>query len=191
MLVVHSDVASRPKPGEVVCGDQVRIVYGSQRCLVAVADGLGHGSHAAKAAERAVDYVVAHPDDNLEDLLRRTDHQMMGTRGAVLTVLRFDMATHTLLHSGVGNVTVVASSAQSIQPINAPGYLGGRIRKLLITRHIVTAGDVFAVCTDGISSRFSLAQYGTRDTNIAFIVLATHAKDHDDATCVILRVEAA
>lgn len=189
MLRIHSSVASRAKAGERVCGDGVEIAHGERHYMVAVADGLGHGSHAAAAARCAVEYVAAHPDDNVEDLLRRTDRVLVGSRGAVLTVMQFDTLAHTVVHAGVGNVTVVASTAEAIHPINAPGYFGGRVRRLLVTKHSVSEGDFFVLYTDGISSRFCLSVYKAHaDVNVASAILANHAKEHDDATCVVLRI---
>jgi CheY-like chemotaxis protein len=47
------DVACVPYPGETVCGDTWMVAQQGERCLVLVADGLGHGRAAADAAHAA------------------------------------------------------------------------------------------------------------------------------------------
>ena len=53
-------VASRPAPGEIVCGDAHRLQQAGSAALLAVADGLGHGVEAREAALAAL--IQLYPD---------------------------------------------------------------------------------------------------------------------------------
>lgn len=189
MLALDIDTASRAKPGEAQCGDDVSVTRSDRSCIVAVADGLGHGVLAAMAARAAVGFVATNASEDVATLLLRADRALCTTRGVALAVLRFDLAEHRLEYGGVGNVELFAVSRQAIRAINCPGYLGGRARKILVSSYSLAPGDFIAVCTDGISSRASLVDHvGKRAAEAARAILTQHAKDHDDATCVVVRV---
>jgi len=53
-------VASRPLPGEVVCGDRHLIKPTTDGVLAAVVDGLGHGDEATAAAKTAIAVLESH-----------------------------------------------------------------------------------------------------------------------------------
>ena len=52
MAKIQVGIAQRPANGEVVCGDHCAVVAEGAVTLIAVADGLGHGPHAATAAQQ-------------------------------------------------------------------------------------------------------------------------------------------
>ncbi len=178
-------IATRPKPGERVCGDRALAQPLENGMLCAVADGLGHGPEAGMAAQIACDYVAAHPDWPLDELIRGCDQKLAGTRGAALTILR--LRDGELWHSGVGNVETVTRARELIRPVCIPGIVGARVRKTLVMHYRVHPGDLLAVHTDGISARINLESYQCRDAKfIANDLLSHHSKLHDDATCLVL-----
>jgi serine/threonine protein phosphatase PrpC len=189
MLALEIDSVRRPKPGETLCGDDFSVTRTEDSCTIAVADGLGHGPAAALAARAAVEFVAANAREDLTSLVVRADRVLSATRGAALALLRFGLAEHRLEYAGVGNIELFAVARHGIRAINCPGYVGGRTRKVLVSSHRLAAGDLLAVCTDGVSSRLSLGDFvGRRAAETARSIVAQHAKDHDDATCVVVRV---
>jgi serine/threonine protein phosphatase PrpC len=63
------------------------------------------------------------------------------------------------------------------------------MRKVLATSHKLHNGDLLVLFTDGISSRFVLEHFRALEAQpLADSLLAAHAKAHDDASCVVLRV---
>jgi serine/threonine protein phosphatase PrpC len=191
MLAVDCQIMSRPHPRETECGDCVSVTHEPERCTVAVADGLGHGPRAAEAAKAAVDFIADHPWDDLRALLARADQALHATRGAAVTVLRFDLVAHTMTYAGIGNVELTASVYRGARPVNGAGYLGGRLRKVPVSVHAIADGDVLAVFTDGVSSRFTLQDFSAYPASeTARAILTAHAKSHDDATCVVIRLRA-
>ena len=191
-MKVEIHVASRALPGETECGDQVAIVSYETRHLVAVADGLGHGPLAAVAAREAVEFISAHCDDDLVELLTACDRQLAGTRGAAVSVVRIDAQAATLEYAGVGNVELLALARNPIRPANNPGIIGARPRKVVSYRYTVAADDFILLLTDGISSRLDLNAYRDHDVaSAAASILSEHGKCQDDATCVAMRCRAA
>jgi phosphoserine phosphatase RsbX len=179
--------ASRAMPGEAVCGDRHLVVRREHQALIVVADGLGHGPQAGAAAEAACEVARAQPALGLTDLIRVCDQRLRGTRGAAVALLRIDAREHRLDHLAVGNVEVVARSAEVIRPICVPGVVGGHIRKLFEQSFTLTPGDCVVCFTDGISTRFEVDRYRGRDAQvIASAILNEWGKGHDDATCVVV-----
>lgn len=177
--------AGRPKRGEVVSGDESIVHSVGEATLVGVIDGLGHGPQAALASRTASDFLRENAAPDLEDLIRRCGRAISHTRGAAATLVWIE--GETLRHVGVGNVELMSVSRHPIRPFSSPGILGRGLRKLIVTEHRVSAGDVVALYTDGISSRFDLEPLKRLGAEaIATHILMNQSKDHDDATCVIL-----
>ncbi len=200
--------ASRPKPGEMECGDRVVVVEGENEVLVAVVDGLGHGPEAALAAKTAAAFVMANAALPLPELFSGCHRALASTRGAAMAALRVDAERATLTHCAVGNVELVALSRERIREISEPGILGGRFRRARESSYPLSPGDLFVLFSDGVSSRLELEPYKTMKTfnaalastqadfsayrrtlsapEIAKAVIRDHGKAHDDASCAVV-----
>ncbi len=180
--------ALRPKPGETVCGDRVVVHEATEtEVLVAVVDGLGHGPLAGEAAEAAARFVIENASLALEELFLSCHRAIKRTRGVAMTVVRVDRSARTLVHAGIGNVDLWAISETPASARPDPGVVGGRVRRVHESRFSIAPGDVFAIVSDGISTRLNLGAYarlGAQST--ADAILRDHAKDHDDASCAVL-----
>jgi len=181
--------AGRPKPGEVVCGDWYSINNNDEdEVLIAVADGLGHGPLAADAAREACEFVQTLRGENLEQLIIECGTRISATRGVALTLLRILRNTDEMHYAAVGNVELRAISQNPIKPINYPGIVGRKIRRIRQTSHRLTGGDIIVIFTDGVSSRFNLEDYKHLDAqDIANQIIENHGKLHDDATCIAIK----
>jgi len=178
--------ANRPKKGEIESGDLHCIWRDDGRILVAVIDGLGHGPKAAEASRQGHRCIERNRTSRPGRLLRRCDEAMRGTRGAAIAICLIEEGI--LTHAGVGNVEMVCSSVAPIRALNSPGIVGARTRRINETSHPLHKGDTLVLHTDGISSRFALDDYLNLDVQtMAETILDHHGKDHDDATCVVLR----
>src|SRR5262249_48397522 len=91
-------------PGEHVSGDAWAALQQGSRGSLMVADGLGHGPEAAKAADAATALLEARPDDDLTQLLGRTHDALQGTRGAAVALLRCDSERGEIWYCGAGNI---------------------------------------------------------------------------------------
>src|SRR5438552_18011766 len=99
--------ASRPLPGEIVCGDLHLIRPIRDGVLLAVVDGLGHGDAAIAAAQTAIAVLKSHAEEPLTALVNRCHAALTKTRGAVMTVATLRWFGDELTWLGVGNVEAI------------------------------------------------------------------------------------
>lgn len=179
---------SRPKPGESECGDGHLILEFEAETLVAVADGLGHGSKAAEASGATCAFIKENAALKLTNLIERCSKAISHTRGVALTVLRINHDKREIEYAAVGNVEARAISKSPFHPVNAPGIVGSRVRTVQEMKFPVFTGDLIVVFTDGISSRFHIEDYRDKDEDyIARYLIQNYGKDHDDATCIVIK----
>jgi hypothetical protein len=176
-------------------GDRAVTVEYDRGALVAAIDGLGHGDAAADAADAAAEVLEASPREPLEDLLTACHEALDGTRGAVMTLCRFDGEDNTLCWVGVGNVEgrlLRAGTPPAAGGTNAPVLFGGVVGHLLPSVRSsvqeLMPGDVVVLASDGVRSDFAseLAPSGPVQ-KIAESVLEQSARGGDDALVVVVR----
>lgn len=181
----------RPKSGQAVSGDAYVIEQFTPSGLqVAVVDGLGGGEEAAKAADGAVRVIRSAPAQDPAELMRRTHVALQGTRGAVMALLTFNLASRSVSYVGVGNIGAQVFSAIPIKPISKNGIIGYRLPHLLKLAYNYNSGDTFVLFSDGISSRFNLDSTIDRSLEpqrLAELILRHYGKENDDATVVVVR----
>lgn len=181
----------RPKQGQNVSGD-VYVVreQDATTLLVVVIDGLGGGEEAAKAARAAEQVVNEHVAWPLQEIMRRCHSALQGTRGAVISLLRLNAATHHADYVGVGNIGAHVYSRQPIKPITKSGIVGFRMPTLLELHYQYDPGDVFVLYSDGVSSRFGQTMglnAPQSPQQFAEDILINHGKTSDDATVVVVQ----
>jgi len=179
--------AQRAVGNETVCGDSFIVVPIEQGLLLCLADGLGHGPAAHEASDLACRYAQEHADMPLEAMMRGIDGALRGTRGAAVSILT--LAAQRARFVGVGNVELRAHSHARIAPPTQPGIVGQGVRKLRVWEYAIAYGDLFALLSDGISTRFNLEELAhLAPLALAEEILAKHQKSHDDACCVVARL---
>jgi phosphoserine phosphatase RsbX len=187
-------VAERPLAGEWRSGDRAVLVAYHGGALVAAIDGLGHGGDAADAAAVAAEVLGAHADEEPAHLIEACHQALARTRGAVMTLARFDLEARRLSWTGVGNVEgrLVHASAGPRAPtegaLTKGGVVGYNLPSIRVTSTALEAGDVMVLATDGIDSGFAEAiTAGGSAQDIADRILAKHGKAGDDALVVVIR----
>jgi len=184
---------SRPKRGQVECGDAWSVREIGKRQLICVVDGLGHGPLAALASRRALEvFAAAGPDDAAPSIVARAHEELKSTRGAVIAVLVLDPAAGTAEFCGVGNiVAAVYQGTETRHLLSIEGIVGYRVREMRRQQASWGPGALAILFTDGLSSRWSLARYPGLLTHhpsvIASVLFRDHARDSDDATLVVAR----
>ncbi|WP_322814918.1 SpoIIE family protein phosphatase [Chloroflexus sp.] len=185
--------ALRPKAGQHISGDAYLVLpYADNQLLAAVIDGLGGGDAAAEAAQRAVAVLERYPTLELTELMRQADRALVGSRGAVMALLRLNADQHTAEFVGVGNIGAQVYSDLLIKPISKNGIVGYRLPQLLRLSYTYNSGDTFVLYSDGISSRFTTEMppdLHQSPQHIADEILHRFGKDSDDATVVVVRSE--
>jgi phosphoserine phosphatase RsbX len=190
VITVTWGAACRPKHGQSISGDTFIVQpLSNDALLVGVIDGLGGGQEAARAAQGAAAAIRANPERPLPDLVNRAHAAIQGTRGAVIGLLRMDLAHGGLTFIGVGNIGIHALSQRAIKPISKNGILGYRMPSLLELSYMFDPGDCFVLFSDGISSRFTLDRTlaaSAPPQEFADTVLQQYGKTIDDATVVVV-----
>ena len=175
--------------GESVCGDACVIVDMAQGVLLGVADGLGHGPSAREAADAACAHVRAHVNDPLDILLRGVDRALVGTRGAVVSLMALDPKAGWARFAGVGNVELHTLSRANMAAPNTPGILGRGFRSVRVWEHPLAEGDLLVMTSDGVSIHFDLKTFAhLAPQALADALVARFHKKHDDASCAVARV---
>lgn len=189
-------MASRPRPGEHVCGDQaIAVGIDDDAALFGVLDGLGHGAAAANAATRGVDVLGNACGERLEVLVQLCHRVLSRTRGVAMTLARVDFTTGQLSWTGVGNVSanLVAKSPTGVQIRSSArltaGIIGYRIPDIMPARAVpIRTGDLLVIASDGITEdHLEHIDFAATAPVIAEQILHKHAKETDDALVLAAR----
>jgi anti-sigma regulatory factor (Ser/Thr protein kinase) len=193
----RSEVAilGRAHPAEHLSGDQAAFVRRGETVLAAILDGLGHGPAAREPTDRAVAVLRAHPGLSPAELIKRCDGALRGTRGAVMSAVRIELAAGTVEHAGSGNLstalyeadgaarrfasaTRVVGSTQPERPLRPESACFGQQRTLVVH-------------TDGITSRADLRErldlLRLPALVLAHRLVAEFGRESDDALVLVAR----
>ena len=189
-------VASKPIPGETVLGDACLVQRRRDGALLAVADGLGHGPEAAKAAEMAIGILKVSGDEDIPSLFRRCDLALKNTRGIVLSLATINFDSRVLEWAGIGNVASIllrrpaegGPTHRRLAPV--PGLLGDYARVPRMESIPMLPGDTLLFATDGISQSFAddlEPLLSSSPQRVAGHVLEENWRGNDDALVLVAR----
>ncbi|HLS77278.1 MAG TPA: SpoIIE family protein phosphatase [Nocardia sp.] len=191
---VEWSIAGRAMPGQEQSGDRgVVLDAGDGAVLLAALDGLGHGSGAAEATERAAKVLAENRGEPLDLLMVLCHRVMTDTRGAAVSLALFaEDAIHWL---GVGNVEArLLSAGPAGVTVRATalltgGIVGYRLPQTLKPQTVpVRAGDLLLMCTDGVlASVCEAIDLSKPTTEITAGVIAEHTRESDDALVLAAR----
>ena len=176
--------------GEVECGDLWRVAIREGALAMLVVDGLGHGPLAANAAKSAAVAFEKRPFDNPADAMRGLNAALAGGRGAAAAVALLDTNRHKILYSGIGNIAgSLACAGKSRGLVSHNGILGTLVRRYQQFDYDCVARDRIVMHSDGLSSRWSIADYPGLSLRHAAVIAGVLYRDHgrpkDDATIVV------
>ncbi|HKF86250.1 MAG TPA: SpoIIE family protein phosphatase, partial [Candidatus Limnocylindrales bacterium] len=186
-----------PKHGESVSGDAwAETVTGAVR-RVMVADGVGHGPDAARAATEAVRVFRTHQETPLPDLFRYLHEALRPTRGASIAVAELDAGARRLRYVGVGNIVAAiapapgGTGASQRNLVSHPGTVGHELRRVQEFVEDWPRGATLVMHSDGARARWTLAAYpglANRDPAVlAGVLYRDFSRGTDDVTVVALR----
>lgn len=185
-------VVCLPLGSERACGDAWLVHRMPGRTLVVLADGLGHGSDAARAADTAIRTARAHARHAPARIIEAAHDAMRSTRGAALAVAVIVPSEQRLTFAGVGNVAGVIVShdaAKSLASLN--GTVGHEMRAVREFVHPWTARDCLVMHTDGVRARWQLGTYPGLVVRHPALIAGTLFRDFsrgsDDATVLAVR----
>ena len=183
---------SIPVHTERVCGDRWAAAADGGITSLVVADGLGHGSDAAEAADAAIEAFAADPMAEPSAQLERIHARLRSTRGAAVLAVRLDAAASMVHICGAGNVVGRLVSGDSDRTLlTQHGTAGVQIRRPEQTSVAWPPHAILVVHTDGVETRWPpqlLHPVLRSDPALAAAVLMReHQRGRDDATAVVVR----
>lgn len=186
-------VGSRPYPGMRDNGDSFIVKYFGCRLLVGVIDGLGHGTFAHEAAQRARQYVEKHYDQPFEKIFQGTGRACRSTRGVVMALVKFDWDTLPIkmTFASVGNIEVRLQNGNTGALPVRRGIIGKNAPAPIIHEQSFDPGETLFLFSDGITSHWPRDEFlDLKEKSVdeaARIMLTTLAKENDDATLLIVK----
>jgi anti-sigma regulatory factor (Ser/Thr protein kinase) len=178
-------------PGEHVSGDAWELRLAEGRAVVIVADGLGHGPMAAEASEAGIAAFRA-ASGAPSVVLQRAHETMRHTRGAAMAIAELDVDAGGLVFAGAGNISGrLVSGVADRTLLSQHGTLGVQIRHLQDMRYAWPDHALVVLHSDGITTRWTLADDGgllqCDPAVVAAWLLRDHVRGRDDATVVVLK----
>jgi negative regulator of sigma-B (phosphoserine phosphatase) len=201
------DYLSLPREGERENGDAALVRRWDGGALIAVLDALGHGPAAAEAARVGMSFLSeavipmgpqAAPNPGalrapgaggLRYLVIDLHERLRGTRGAAALLLL--VKGDKLEGCGIGNVEM-RSYHSRVPALLTPGVLGnGTLGKLRVFQADLVAGTRMVVHSDGVEGRFDdVASLHRPALSTCKAIMEKHRRPHDDATVLVIDVEA-
>src|SRR5262245_6475361 len=158
LRIVSVGVVCQPHPGETLCGDAWDVVHVAHGCRLIVVDGLGHGPHAATAAQTAVAVFRSEPRASPADVLAAAHAAMRATRGAAVLVAEVDRSGGEVRYAGIGNIAgSILSQGNSRNLVSHNGTVGHEMRKLQQFAAAWPDDALLLVHSDGLGTKWDLA----------------------------------
>jgi hypothetical protein len=130
----------------------------------------------------------------LRTLFDRCHVQLRATRGAAMTVARFESHERTLDWLGTGNVKAVllrrsAHGFTCTDLLTYSGVVGAQVTKYAASQTEVASGDVLILATDGVDRKFiDSIRYDEAPQAQAERLLAAYRSPTDDALVLVARL---
>ena len=181
-----------PYPGERFCGDAWALHRGSDRMLILLVDGLGHGRDAAEAAQEAVATFRKRQDLAPGEILGYLHDALKKTRGAVAAIAEIRPGQGEMIYAGVGNISAVqVTHSGSRSLVSHNGTLGMVTAKIQEFRVPWTPDTILVLHSDGLQSKWDLTSYaglvGRHPAVIGGTLLRDFRRMRDDASVVVVK----
>jgi len=192
--MIEWGAAGRPCGGEWESGDGFLVKLPSEKAVIAVVDGVGHGSEAARATRTALAVVDSFAHAPALELLYRCHEALRATRGVVMTVAWIDAYRRTLQWMGIGNVatTLIRGNGSSTREHLATrgGLLGHQIPNVAVASMPISPGDSLVFITDGVDWDPRTGTFPATDPEeTARLLLEQHGNCGDDALALVVRCQ--
>lgn len=181
--------------GDPACGDAWHVALGENAISALVIDGLGHGEEAEQAALAGTQAFAYGPFNDPLLLIEDLHRAMHGSRGGAVAIAQARLDTGNLRFVGIGNISASLISAGKTRGLAShPGIVGAQYRKAQPFDFEQVTGQLLIMHSDGLQSRWSLADYpGLAYRHPAVIAAVLHrdfCRGRDDVTVVVIALEA-
>lgn len=191
--VIQSEIQSRNQSGKWMISDAWAAKHQSLRSLIMVADGLGHGAEAFRAAAEAVSIIERIHALSPAEILEVVHETLSGSRGASVAVaeIRLSGADPVVKFAGVGNIAArVVSPGASRRLVSLNGIAGyeAEIQEFI---YPWPAHSALVMHSDGLAPQWDTADYpGLLTSHPALIATILHRDFNsglDDTTVVVAK----
>ncbi|WP_373991666.1 ATP-binding SpoIIE family protein phosphatase [Duganella sp. BuS-21] len=179
-----------PLAGETESGDAWAVAHPGKHITLMMADGLGHGPEAAKAAAAALRTLSAVPQQAPQTLTASCHEALRPTRGAALAIATLDPVAQQLSFAGVGNISAsIYADGVRRQLMSYNGIVGHNMRTVRELQFPCPAGALVLLASDGITTQWDFNQYpglaARAPAIIAAVLLRDHSRGRDDASVLV------
>jgi anti-sigma regulatory factor (Ser/Thr protein kinase) len=187
---VEVGAVCQPKSGEEVSGDDWGLARRPRKYTFALADGLGHGPDAHKAARVAIETLHRHPGVSPATLLENIHAAARATRGAAVAVCELDQEQRLCRFAGVGNIagTVIVDTLVR-HLVSHKGTVGHSVRKIQEFAVPWPQNAMLVMHSDGLSTQWDLEAYpglsARHPSVIAAVLYRDFSRHRDDATVLV------
>jgi anti-sigma regulatory factor (Ser/Thr protein kinase) len=183
-------VVCQPKAGEEISGDDWGMAMSARKHTFVLADGLGHGPDAHKAARVAIDTLHRHPGVSPATALENIHAAARPTRGAAVAVCELDAEQRVCRFAGVGNIgCTVIVNAVARHMVSHNGIVGHSVRKIQEFAAPWPQDAILVMHSDGLSTQWDLESYPGLTTRhpgvIAGVLYRDFSRHRDDATVLV------
>ncbi len=188
-------IYGRPIGGETRSGDHACFRRDGDVLVVAVIDGLGHGTLARHASSTAVDAFHRHASASPAAILEACHAALPRTRGAVMAVARIDDAAGHVDVASVGNVLVQVVGPRTAHRFGGSSFVLGtpaaRVRKVAEERAPIAPAEALVLATDGVPSRLAIENdldlLREPPAVLAQRIAIEHGRSDDDVLVLVAR----
>ena len=176
--------------GERASGDAWTHVTTGDATTILLADGLGHGDDAARAANGALRELDGTLDAPMA--LERIHRALRPTRGAAAAIARLDRRARTLRYVGVGNIAAVLIDGERARSlVSMPGIVGHGMPRIRAYDYELPPDGLLVMHSDGCRSGWDLSAYpGARRRDplvLAGLLIRDFERGRDDVSVVVAR----
>jgi anti-sigma regulatory factor (Ser/Thr protein kinase) len=183
-----------PKSGEDVSGDAWAFQVHAEGATFMVADGLGHGLDACRAASLATEALSARPLDGAAAILELAHGKLRASRGAAVAVMRHERASGEIAFAGAGNIAAClwepVSRARRAM-VSQNGIVGHTALRKQEYRYPWPPGALLIAHSDGLESQWDVAAFPGLAACPAAIIAAVlhreHSRRRDDVVVLVVR----
>ena len=184
-----------PYPGERFCGDAWTYHQTSERTVILLVDGLGHGPQAAEAAQEAVEAFRKWVERRPNEILSRIHDALKKTRGAVAAVAEIWPHEKALTYAAVGNIaSSIVTNQRSRSLVSHSGTLGVASPRIQEFKEQWGPDSIFIMHSDGLQTRWDLLSYSGLVSRHPALIGAALFRDYrrhrDDASVVVVKAAA-